>query len=177
MRAALTLFAEKGLHNATVSEIAARAEVSQGTVYWYFDSKEELFEAAFVGGLEAMLQPLMSVLNDAARPARERLLLSAEMSIDVFADSPELAFLMLQIMSTQGVAEVIAHDFGEYYEEFGNIVAPLFDEIGDPDPTATAAIFIGLLDGLMLQRLVAGARFDREAVVEQVKAKFNLEEV
>jgi len=41
--AALHVFAENGLAKARVEDIAARAGVSKGTVYLYFDSKEELF--------------------------------------------------------------------------------------------------------------------------------------
>jgi AcrR family transcriptional regulator len=44
--AALTVFTQKGFHAANVSDVAALAGVSQGTIYWYFDSKEELFKAA-----------------------------------------------------------------------------------------------------------------------------------
>jgi AcrR family transcriptional regulator len=44
--AALLVFAENGLAKARVEDIAARAGVSKGTVYLYFDSKEELFREA-----------------------------------------------------------------------------------------------------------------------------------
>lgn len=46
LEAALAVFSEKGYHATNVSDVAARAGVSQGTIYWYFDSKDELFEAA-----------------------------------------------------------------------------------------------------------------------------------
>jgi TetR/AcrR family transcriptional regulator len=41
--AAQAVFAEKGLQRATVDEIAARAELSKGTIYLYFKSRETLF--------------------------------------------------------------------------------------------------------------------------------------
>jgi AcrR family transcriptional regulator len=44
--AALVVFSEHGLARARVEDIAARAGVSKGTVYLYFDSKEELFREA-----------------------------------------------------------------------------------------------------------------------------------
>jgi len=43
--AALSVFAEHGIDAAKLEEIAARAGVSKGTIYLYFDSKEELFRA------------------------------------------------------------------------------------------------------------------------------------
>jgi AcrR family transcriptional regulator len=41
--AALHVFAEHGIAAAKLEEIAARAGVSKGTIYLYFESKEELF--------------------------------------------------------------------------------------------------------------------------------------
>jgi AcrR family transcriptional regulator len=43
---ALFVFSQKGFHASNVSDVAAHAGVSQGTIYWYFKSKEELFDAA-----------------------------------------------------------------------------------------------------------------------------------
>jgi AcrR family transcriptional regulator len=43
--AALTLFVEKGFAATRVEEVAARAGVSKGTLFLYFQSKEELLKA------------------------------------------------------------------------------------------------------------------------------------
>jgi AcrR family transcriptional regulator len=48
LEAALRVFIEKGFHVTNVSDVAAKAGVSQGTIYWYFESKDELFNAAIV---------------------------------------------------------------------------------------------------------------------------------
>ena len=45
MDAALEVFAEKGLKNATMDDVAEKAELSKGTIYNYFKSKEHLFFA------------------------------------------------------------------------------------------------------------------------------------
>jgi len=42
LEAAARVFAQKGYHAATTKEIAAEAGVSEGTIYNYFDSKEDL---------------------------------------------------------------------------------------------------------------------------------------
>jgi TetR/AcrR family transcriptional regulator len=46
IEAALDVFAERGFSGARLEDIAQRAGVTKGTVYLYFTSKEELFEAA-----------------------------------------------------------------------------------------------------------------------------------
>lgn len=45
MDAALEVFAEKGLKNATMEDVATKAELSKGAIYLYFKSKEHLFFA------------------------------------------------------------------------------------------------------------------------------------
>jgi AcrR family transcriptional regulator len=47
MDGARTVFLEKGFDGASMGEIARQAGVSKGTLYVYFESKEELFEAIF----------------------------------------------------------------------------------------------------------------------------------
>src|SRR5258706_16088126 len=45
LEAALSVFAEKGFAAARMEQIAARAGVSKGTIYLYFNSKEAVFRA------------------------------------------------------------------------------------------------------------------------------------
>jgi AcrR family transcriptional regulator len=47
LEAALDVFAELGFDGATNKDIAARADVTPGLIYFYFPGKEELFFAAF----------------------------------------------------------------------------------------------------------------------------------
>ncbi len=49
--AALDLFVEKGFAATRLDDVAARAGVSKGTLYLYFDSKEALFKAVVREGL------------------------------------------------------------------------------------------------------------------------------
>lgn len=49
--AALELFVEKGFAATRLEDVAARAGVSKGTLYLYFDSKEALFKAVILEGI------------------------------------------------------------------------------------------------------------------------------
>ena len=54
--AAIELFADRGYFHTTTAEISARAGVAAGTLYLYFDSKDDLLIAAlnrFIDGFEA----------------------------------------------------------------------------------------------------------------------------
>ena len=54
--AALELFVEKGFAATRLDDIAARAGVSKGTLYLYFDSKEALFKAVIQEGIVPILE-------------------------------------------------------------------------------------------------------------------------
>ena len=45
MAAALDLFSERGYHNVSMHEIAAKAEFATGTLYKFFSNKEDLYKA------------------------------------------------------------------------------------------------------------------------------------
>lgn len=49
--AALDLFVEKGFATTRLEDVAQRAGVSKGTVYLYFDGKEDLFKAVIRSGM------------------------------------------------------------------------------------------------------------------------------
>ncbi|MCF8178606.1 MAG: TetR/AcrR family transcriptional regulator [Sulfuritalea sp.] len=56
MAAALELFVEKGFVGTRLEDVAARAGVSKGTLYLYFDSKEALFKAVVQEGIVPVLE-------------------------------------------------------------------------------------------------------------------------
>ncbi len=71
LEAALDVFAEQGFEGATTKEIAARAGVTHGLIYFYFASKEELYQAAFEHTLRNTLDQihLPSVEDASEEPA------------------------------------------------------------------------------------------------------------
>jgi len=56
IEAAKRVFAEKGYRNATLEEIAAAAEFGKGTIYNYFECKEELFIAIMDGTFDEVTE-------------------------------------------------------------------------------------------------------------------------
>lgn len=65
-RAALALFVERGVDAATTREIAARAGVAEGSIYRYFDSKDELAAAMFL----SVHTRLATLIREAAKSKR-----------------------------------------------------------------------------------------------------------
>ncbi|WP_374479954.1 TetR/AcrR family transcriptional regulator [Zoogloea sp.] len=61
--AALSLFIEKGFAATRLDEVAARAGVSKGTLYLYFDSKEALFKAVIEEGVLPLFDEIEAKLE------------------------------------------------------------------------------------------------------------------
>jgi len=45
IEAALTCFTRKGYNNTTMDDVAAESGLSKGTLYWYFESKDNLLKS------------------------------------------------------------------------------------------------------------------------------------
>ena len=71
--AALSLFIEKGFAATRLDEVAARAGVSKGTLYLYFDSKDALFKAVIEEGVVPLFEEFEAKL-ETLRDDPERLL-------------------------------------------------------------------------------------------------------
>ena len=83
---ALRAFARAGYERATMSDVAREADVSTGNLYRYFESKEELFEAAlgdtfvttFRALLRARVRALAGIVDVAALPEGSDFAVAAE---------------------------------------------------------------------------------------------------
>jgi AcrR family transcriptional regulator len=67
-------FFERGFHNPTVDDVAARAEISKGTIYLYFESKEEILAHLLLEGLDLLLEEMNAVRKPEASQSAQRTL-------------------------------------------------------------------------------------------------------
>lgn len=63
LEAAVKIFAAKGFHNATVAEIAAASEFAIGTLYQFFESKEQLYTAMLTEKLGMMYADIRNAVD------------------------------------------------------------------------------------------------------------------
>jgi AcrR family transcriptional regulator len=72
LRAAAEVFAAKGFHVARIADVAERAGVAQGTIYRFFESKEDLARTLLLSGasfLRTAALEAMQQAQDAGDPA------------------------------------------------------------------------------------------------------------
>ena len=103
LRAARAVFIQKGFLAARVEDVAKRAGLSKGAVYFYYSSKRQLFLALVQDEHDNTYSFLESAEQD-DRPAMVKLLDLGQKYLDYFAGlkSPPRFFLM---MSEQGIRD------------------------------------------------------------------------
>lgn len=65
---ARALLFEKGLNATSINQIAKRAELSVGAIYFYYKSKEDLYAALQVEGLELLNQTIRESVQESSSP-------------------------------------------------------------------------------------------------------------
>ena len=61
LKVAQKIFLSKGLEQTTIDDIAAKAELSKGTIYLYFQSKEDLYISVFLRGLDTLIEQFQAM--------------------------------------------------------------------------------------------------------------------
>ena len=67
LRAAMEVFAEKGMANTKIADISERAGIGKGTLYEYYTNKEEIFREAmvwFMTSIKNEVTEQMSLVSD-----------------------------------------------------------------------------------------------------------------
>src|SRR5919109_1095410 len=67
VESATALFHEQGVHRTTLAEVAERAEIPLGNVYYYFKTKDELV-GAVLAGYQNQAETLIKSLERARTP-------------------------------------------------------------------------------------------------------------
>jgi len=73
LEAALASFGEKGFAGTRMDDIAARAGITKGTIYLYFDSKEALFKALARQSAGAQIEAVTGMVTASDAPSAELL--------------------------------------------------------------------------------------------------------
>jgi AcrR family transcriptional regulator len=97
--AAEEVFGRKGFHQATLKEVAELAEFSVGSVYSFFENKDDLFQQIFVRGGERFMDPMRDVLTSDRDPVHQLHDL-LDFQIGWFRSNPRFARLYLREAST-----------------------------------------------------------------------------
>ncbi len=94
LESAVRVFAENGFFAARIRDIAAGAGVAEGTIYLYFDGKDDLLLTAFRDRVAEFVASVRAVL-DSGDPFERRLSRFIEMQFEGIEAEPALATVLL----------------------------------------------------------------------------------
>lgn len=157
---ALGLFANRGYHQTTMSDIARAAGVGRGTLYWYFPSKERLFIAALWHKVEQMLAESKALAAINMSPF-DKLSLALEKLPRSSAKHDNLLRALFQVWGEE--SEEMEQQMETAWERLNRQDHSLLTEIiregieengfRPVDPAKAAATLIAFTDGLLYHRL------------------------
>ncbi len=97
LEAALHVFASKGYHAASITDLVDAAGVARGTFYLYFESKNDVFVALLDELLSTFRGSVKGVdLSDGAAPVDEQLVATLVRILDAAASSRSLATILFR---------------------------------------------------------------------------------
>ena len=97
VEAARIVFATRGFANATLDEIAEKAEFGKGTLYNYFSSKEELFETVLADGFDEILNIAAETCGGDRGIQESYTALAARMLVYLFTNMSMHALFMREV--------------------------------------------------------------------------------
>src|SRR5690554_1231483 len=90
--AAVEVIAENGYHSSQVSKIAKEAGVADGTIYLYFDNKEDILISLFQEEIGQFIEKIEDVIQS-EQDADKRLYTLIEMHLQQLTENPKLAIV------------------------------------------------------------------------------------
>lgn len=164
---ALRLFAARGLAGTKTTDIAASVGISQGLVYHYFGSKEEIFTELITVAF-ARLNESARGLEALAIAPRDKIKLALGgllKNLEEDEDSARTHLLIAQASASDSIPDsaraVIDKERGECYAVIARIMraGQVDGTIEDHDADQLATLFWASIKGLAIHRAVHGEGF------------------
>ncbi|MFV1950095.1 MAG: TetR/AcrR family transcriptional regulator [Anaerolineales bacterium] len=163
--AAMETFSKVGFHKARMSDIAESSGLSKGSLYWYFENKNDLIVNLLARVFEPELKDLRDLLTD-PRPVDDRLLAYAERSADDMVKMLKWVPLVYDFIALAFRQETIKESIKKFYQQNMEIVETLIQQGLDSgelvaDNAKDAAIAIGsILEGTVVLWTYAPEQID-----------------
>ncbi len=173
---AIELFSEHGFENVSIAQIAKAAGVAKGSIYDYFESREELIMAAimvWMGEVESTAELILADIDD----PEEKLRTFVNALIDYFINDPRAIKLVISMMHLALVDDKILERQNLLKEMFLGmrrlVISFIMEGIskGDFDPKMASKAesltinLLAFLDGIALHHLMDRNYIDLKAQV------------
>ncbi|WP_245680552.1 TetR/AcrR family transcriptional regulator [Bacillus marinisedimentorum] len=147
------LFSEQGYEGTTMKQIAGAAGVSFGSIFTYFENKEELFHCAVVEPLEDYSKQILN-FNPEAQDTLDELKRMVTNQISLFARFGTYLNLVVQVISHHHRFEKTFEELDAFHDSFRAKLVKLIETgqrkelLYHQDPLFIATSYTSLLMGL-----------------------------
>jgi len=169
--AALEIFARYGYHSSSVSSIAQKAGISQGLMYNYFKSKDEVLYELMVGMIVPFVKELMPVKPGQDMKKKDMINL-IHSSVDFAIKYPDYWKLYISVFVQPDVMPKILDKVWELFTPFLNALTGYFKNKGEKDPEAMTRYFLAVMDGVQMHLIFDPDTFPAEKVKKLLIKQF-----
>ena len=158
----LKLFANKGFHGTSISDIAKAAGISKGLAYNYFESKEKILNAIFEEAINAgnILEEQLKNITD----PYEKIAFIIQAMFDYIRNEEEFWRLYFAMSLQPEIFETSQTVNIKFAQMYLTIIEKLFKEVGIKKSMLEARLFFAGLDGLGLQYFFYRDKFPFEKI-------------
>jgi len=152
LRAAAELLAERGYHEMSLDDIAARVGISKGTIYLHFASKEDLVIAFLDQGMSAFLQMMDDTLNSSASATEKLRAIISQVSSSMTDHQVQVIRAMMQAPEIHSRMAARQEEMRKRWEEPRRQLAAVIEQgkaDGSFDRTLPTPLILNLLMGLL----------------------------
>jgi len=141
LSASKQLFADRGFHQTTMEDIANAAELSPGTIYLYFKSKDELFAELSLGVIQYFNGRLEKMTSQENMTAKQKLAGVKDILQDICTFDSFILINALKLQSADTLKKLSPRLINELRKQAGKVAGQLSDIFRD-----------GILNGAFLDR-------------------------
>lgn len=156
IKIALELFATVGFENTKISDIVAKANVSQGTFYWYFKSKEAIALKMLEDGRKNILEAISIGYRNSKASIQESAVTTSHLFEQIFRfaeENPYLIHIILKGIHSQPSLQHKVEEIKANMESaFANNIerAKELGMLNHPvEPKMQAVFIMSLLEGVL----------------------------
>lgn len=169
--AALEVFARDGYHSATVGTIAKTAGISQGLLYNYFKSKDEVLHELMIGMMENLMVEFFS-LKPGEIVTRKEMIRIINASIDLVIERPKYWKLYFSVFVQPDVMAMLSEKMMALALPYMEEVTNYFRRKGEKEPEAMMRYFSAVMDGIQLHCMIDPKTFPTEKVKKLLIKRF-----
>ena len=170
LSAALELFAKKGFHATSISQIAKKAKISKGLMYNYFKSKDRLLDEIIQNGFTELAG--LSYHSTKSASPEEQLKNYVSAVLDNLYSNYVYWQLYLALLVHPDIQKRYEKKMKAFRDEFIREFSKLFRKLGAKNPKLETFLLGTYFDGLVLNFIAAEADFSVEEIKNALLSKY-----